>query len=374
MSYFEYKGSATRSNLRHFRESFAGEIFYALKANPFPGIITDLLNAGVDGFDVASPEEIRAVRNYSATVPLIYTHPIKTPANIQEAWGDWGIRAFAIDCEAEWMKIFQLCHPIEEAEIFIRTKTAGSTENALIKLDDKFGADLPVALDLASKIKQSGAAVSICFHTGSQQTDAAAYTQAMRYIAQALQDHGILPNRISIGGGFPVDYHEVEVPDLGSLLPDFNQLRLEFPVLHSVKFMAEPGRYLAADSMDLITNVILVDCDRVFLDDGIYGSLMDCALLKTRFPVSMRYPSPLAQTGLFKLFGPTCDSLDQLPGLYELPTTLSAGDQIRISKVGAYGSALTNNFNGLCPRPSVEISSEHFSDAPAMTAASSQIA
>lgn len=360
MSYFEYQSCATTHNLNQFRKNFDGEIYYALKANPFPGIVTDLLNGGVDGFDVASPQEIKAVRSYSNSSPLIYTHPIKTPANIREAWNEWGIRSFAVDCEAEWNKIIQICDPIELAEIFIRVKTQSESQKALIKLDDKFGADISVAIYLAKKIKQSGAAVSICFHTGSQQTDVNAYSNALKFIGNDLQQSKVVPRRISIGGGFPVGYNEDQVPQLQSLLPDFDEFRSNFPILRNVSFMAEPGRYLAANAMDLIANVILVDEDRVFLDDGVYGSLMDCALLKTKFSVATKNTSPMVSTSQFRLFGPTCDSLDQLPGTYELPTDLAAGDQIRISKVGAYGAALTNNFNGLCPTPSVEITSSHF--------------
>jgi len=41
--------------------------------------------------------------------------------------------------------------------------------------------------------------------------------------------------------------------------------------------------------------------------------------------------------GLFRLFGPTCDSMDSMPGPYELPSDIREGDYIEIGMLGAYG-------------------------------------
>jgi ornithine decarboxylase len=51
----------------------------------------------------------------------------------------------------------------------------------------------------------------------------------------------------------------------------------------------------------------------------------------------------------FRIFGPTCDSLDVLPQPYYLPDDIGEGDWIEIDQLGAYSNALVTKFNGFCP-------------------------
>ena len=48
----------------------------------------------------------------------------------------------------------------------------------------------------------------------------------------------------------------------------------------------------------------------------------------------------------FELWGPTCDSIDQMKGPFMLPSTIAEGDYIEIGNVGAYGRAIAGSFNG----------------------------
>jgi ornithine decarboxylase len=60
----------------------------------------------------------------------------------------------------------------------------------------------------------------------------------------------------------------------------------------------------------------------------------------------------------FKLNGPTCDSLDVLPGTFELPEDVREGDWIEIDQIGAYSNALATRFNGFYPETFVEVHDE----------------
>ena len=47
---------------KFFQKNFPGKILYAVKTNPHPEVIKTLLKSGIILFDVASVEEIKAVR------------------------------------------------------------------------------------------------------------------------------------------------------------------------------------------------------------------------------------------------------------------------------------------------------------------------
>jgi ornithine decarboxylase len=48
----------------------------------------------------------------------------------------------------------------------------------------------------------------------------------------------------------------------------------------------------------------------------------------------------------FRMFGPTCDSMDSMPGPYDLPADIREGDVLEIGMLGAYGTAMATRFNG----------------------------
>jgi ornithine decarboxylase len=48
----------------------------------------------------------------------------------------------------------------------------------------------------------------------------------------------------------------------------------------------------------------------------------------------------------FRFYGPTCDSIDHMPGPFWLPADVDEGDYIEIGMLGAYGVAMNTRFNG----------------------------
>jgi ornithine decarboxylase len=48
----------------------------------------------------------------------------------------------------------------------------------------------------------------------------------------------------------------------------------------------------------------------------------------------------------FKLFGPTCDGTDVLPGQVELPDDMRPGDYLEFGNIGAYSLSGRTSFNG----------------------------
>ena len=70
------------------------------------------------------------------------------------------------------------------------------------------------------------------------------------------------------------------------------------------------------------------------------------------------------ETQWYRVFGPTCDSVDRLPPRFHLPIDLRDGDWIEFDQVGAYSSALTTSFNGFRSDRFVEVFDDPISMSP----------
>ena len=86
-----------QATARRFRAGFPGLVSYAVKANPGEEVLANLGAAGITAFDVASPEEMRAVRAVSGHAVLHYHNPVRSPAEVAEAVR-LGVRVWSVDC------------------------------------------------------------------------------------------------------------------------------------------------------------------------------------------------------------------------------------------------------------------------------------
>ena len=93
---------------------------------------------------------------------------------------------------------------------------------------------------------------------------------------------------------------------------------------------------------------MLVRGGSVYINDGSYGTLYDAAHFKWSFPTRLIRPEGRHSSRLkaFKLFGPTCDSADVIPGPIFLPEDIQEGDVIEFGVLGAYGVSMQTRFNG----------------------------
>ena len=115
--------------------------------------------------------------------------------------------------------------------------------------------------------------------------------------------------------------------------------------------MCEPGRALVASGLSLVVQVQLRKESAIYINDGIYHSLSETVTGGLSHPVrTIRVEGTLAEEKRnFRVYGPTCDSLDVLPQPYFLPEDIAEGDWIEIDQVGAYSNALVTKFNGFAP-------------------------
>jgi ornithine decarboxylase len=342
---------------RWFQDKFKGDVFYAVKANPSPWVISTLAANGVTAFDVASIPEIELVAAHAPGAKLGFMHPVKSRAAIACAYSDHGVRTFAFDTLEELEKIQNATGRAKDLNLIVRLGV--ETTGAAYSLSGKFGVDVreAPALLLAAR-RATDELMGVSFHVGSQCMRPSAFPAAMAQASRALVRAGVFADVIDVGGGFPSVYPGMIPPDLDEYIAAIDRGFAEMMVHETTELWCEPGRALVAEGSSLLTRVELKKGDALYLNDGAYGSLFDAAHAKWPFPVKLLRAEGESSAALrpYRFFGPTCDSLDVMPGPFWLPEDVREGDYVEIGMLGAYGVAMNTRFNGFGDVETCEVS------------------
>ena len=333
---------------RFFQKNFPGKILYAVKTNPNSEVINTLIDSGINQFDVASIEEIKTVRNFSRTAKCSYMHTVKSRESIRDAYFKYGIKTFALDTKDELIKIIESTSGAKDLELFVRV--AVSNEHAEIDLSKKFGALNSEAAGLFRLVKQYAKKIGLSFHVGSQCMHPISYTKGITEIGNIIKKTKIIPDYINVGGGFPTIYPDL-VPQ--SLMNYFDEIKkgLENLKLNNLpEIICEPGRALVAESGSTIVRVNLRKKQKLYINDGTYGSLFDAGTPNIVYPSKMikETSNKIISKKLtaFDFYGPTCDSMDYMKGPFLLPNNIKENDYIELGQLGAYGLTFRTQFNG----------------------------
>ncbi|HYG26718.1 MAG TPA: type III PLP-dependent enzyme [Caulobacteraceae bacterium] len=336
---------------RWFRDNFKGDVFYAVKANPSPWVIKTLVENGVTAFDVASIPEIELVAAHAPGARMAFMHPVKSRSAIADAYFRYGVRTFALDTHEELAKLIEATGGARDLNLMVRL--AVHAEGAAYSLSGKFGVDPAQSSSLLLAARQAtDELMGVSFHVGSQCMRPTAFQAAMAQAGRALVRAGVFADVVDVGGGFPSVYPGMIPPDMADYIAAIDRGFAEMPVSETTELWCEPGRALVAESSSILTKVELKKGDALYLNDGSYGSLFDAAHTKWPFPVKLyrgedgEAVEVEGQLKPYRFYGPTCDSLDHMPGPFWLPEDVREGDYIEIGMLGAYGVAMTTRFNG----------------------------
>ncbi|TVQ52661.1 MAG: type III PLP-dependent enzyme [Rhodobacteraceae bacterium] len=330
---------------RRFLAGFPGLVTYAVKANAEPAVVMGLIAAGVRAFDVASPAEIALIRRLEPAAALHYHNPVKSRGEIAFALAE-GVRVFAVDSFAELAKLEAAAGGREiEVSVRFRLPVAG----AAYDFGSKFGADPAQAADLLRRVAALGWRASLTFHPGTQCERAEAWVAYIREAALIATAAGVTLHRLNVGGGFPATLYG-EAFDLEAIFAAIGAARDAAFGVDGPRLVCEPGRAMVASCMALAAKVKLVREDgAVFLNDGVYGALDEFPVLARTHAFRVVAPDGRARAGATRpavLFGPTCDSLDRLPGEPVVPVEIAEDDYLVFEGMGAYGSVTATGFNG----------------------------
>jgi len=333
---------------KYFQKKFPGKILFAVKTNPHPEVIKTILKSGIEEFDVASIEEIKAVREFSQTAKCSFMHTVKSRESISEAYFKYGIKTFALDTKDELIKIIEGTSNAKDLELFIRVSV--SNEHAEIDLSKKFGALNSEAAGLLRLAKNHAKKIGLSFHVGSQCMHPISYVKGINEIGNIIKKTKIVPDYINVGGGFPTIYPDLIPQSLDNYFNEIKKGLKNLKMKSLPEIICEPGRALVAESGSTIVRVNLRKKQKLYINDGTYGTLFDAGTPNIVFPSKMIKDSSnkiiSKKLTAFDFYGPTCDSMDYMKGPFLLPNNIKENDYIELGQLGSYGLTFRTQFNG----------------------------
>jgi len=326
-------------------------ICYAVKANSNLSILKLLAQLG-SGFDLVSGGELERVLIAGATPQkIVFSGVGKSHAEIQRAL-EIGIGCFNIESIDELYRIQMIAqHLNKQAPISIRVNPdVDAQTHPYISTglkENKFGIEINKALSLyqtANKMPHISIEGVDC-HIGSQLTTLSPFSDALDRVLnliEQLEENAIKINHLDIGGGLGVRYHEETPPTISEYV---HAIKTKLAG-KSYKLLLEPGRAIVANAGVLLTKV-------EYLKEGAnhkHFAIVDAAmndLIRPALYSAWQSIIPVKQTDLsiktYDIVGPICETGDFLGKNREL--AIKESDLLAICSAGAYGFAMSSNYN-----------------------------
>ena len=331
---------------KFFQEKFPGKILYAVKTNPNKEVLKTIIQSGIKYFDVASIEEIKTIKQLDPNLYCSYMHTVKSRESIKEAYFKYGVKDFSLDTKEELLKIWESTNNAKDLNLFVRV--AVSNEHAEIDLSKKFGALTSEAMGLLRLAKANSKKIGLSFHVGSQCMHPISYAKGISEIGNIIKRTKIIPDYINVGGGFPTIYPDLVPQSIESYFEEIKNSLAKLKLEKMPEILCEPGRAIVAESGSTIVKVNLRKKQKLYINDGTYGTLFDAGVPNIVFPTRLITNGRVISKKLtsFDFYGPTCDSMDYMKGPFLLPNNIKENDYIELGQLGAYGLTFRTQFNG----------------------------
>jgi len=335
-----------KTSTQFFKNNFPGKVLYAVKTNPNKEVLKHILNNGIANFDAASVNEIKLIKSLDSKAHIYFMHTVKNRNDITEAYFNLGIRDFALDTKDELIKILAATNYAKDLTLYVRI--AISNEHAEIDLSRKFGAHASEALGLVRLCKEHANKVGISFHVGSQCMHKISFAKGIKEIGSIIKKTKIIPDIINVGGGFPSIYPDLNPEPLENYIDEIKNSISNLNLPTTPELICEPGRAIVAESGSTIVKVNLRKKNKLYINDGTYGTLFDAGVPNLILPSRMILNGRIQSKKLtaFSFYGPTCDGMDFMKGPFLLPNNIKEGDYIELGQLGAYGLSFRTKFNG----------------------------
>ena len=338
--------NSIKKSVEFFKNKFPGKVLYAVKTNPDEKVLKIINDSGIQNFDVASLNEVKLVRKINNKAKVYFMHTVKNRESIKEAYAKYNVKDFALDTKDELLKILEATNNAKDLNLYVRVSI--SNEHAEIDLSRKFGATSSEALGLLRLCKAHAKKVGLSFHVGSQCMHKISFAKGINEIGKIIKKTKIVPDVINVGGGFPAIYPDLIPEPLDNYLHVIEESLKNLKLEKTPEIFCEPGRAIVAEAGSTIVKVLLKKKNKLYINDGTYGSLFDAGVPNFVLPAKMITNGRVVskKKTAFNFYGPTCDSLDYMKGPFLLPNNIKEGDYIELGQLGAYGTTFRTKFNG----------------------------
>ncbi|AOV15678.1 diaminopimelate decarboxylase [Acidihalobacter aeolianus] len=330
-------------------------VCYAVKANGNLALLNLLARLG-SGFDIVSVGELERVLQAGGDPSRVVFSGIGKQASDMRRALEVGIRCFNVESVPELERLNAVAGELGvRAPVSLRVNPdvdPGTHPYIATGLkESKFGIDIDVARDVyrrAAGLAHIDVAGVDC-HIGSQLTRLSPFLDALdRILAliESLRAEGIAIRHLDLGGGLGIRYRDESPPSPAEYAAAIKK-RLGDRLL---EILLEPGRAIVGNAGILLTRVeyLKETAHKQFaVVDAAMNDLLRPALYQgwhEILPVGRR----TGETRRYDVVGPVCETGDFLGKDRDL--CIATGDLLAIRTVGAYGFAMSSNYNAR-PRP-----------------------
>ncbi len=343
-------------------------IAYAVKANSNLSVLSTLARQGA-GADTVSEGEIR--RALAAGVPadrIVFSGVGKTAAELAFAI-DAGVAEINVESEPELELLAKVAagrgaRPAIAIRVNPDVGAGGHAKISTGKAENKFGVSIAEAERLYARAANMGSVrpVGVACHIGSQITDLAPREDAfgkMRALVERIRAEGLSVERLDLGGGLGVPYfHQPDPPSP----EDYAAMLARTVAGLGVQLAFEPGRVIVANAGVLLARVLHVnarpDGRRFLVLDAGMNDLIRPAMYDAFHDIRPVRPRE-GEAVTYDVVGPICETGDTFTRDRVLPP-LKAGDLVAFMSAGAYGAAMSSEYNSRPLVPEVLVRGAEF--------------
>jgi diaminopimelate decarboxylase len=352
-------------------------ICYSIKSNPNLAICRLLREAGT-GFDVTSGGELdRALRAGGTGDTIVFAGAGKTDPEIRAGIAA-GVLLFNVESDAELDALAAVAGEMgRRVNLALRVnpdvdpQTHAKTTTG--KRGTKFGLDWDRVVAIADRLAGHPrlALRGLHMHLGSPILTTAPYRDALARavpLLEQLRRQGHVVDYLNTGGGFGINYRKNEA------LPAHAFAEAILPAVKAAgcRLILEPGRFIVGNAGILVSRVIYTKESggrRFIIQDAAMNDLIRPTLYEAFhriWPVEPPagvpappedYEAAIPGTAVCDVVGPVCESGDYLARDRALPS-VRRGDLLATFSAGAYGMAMSSNYNGRCRAAEVLVDGE----------------
>jgi diaminopimelate decarboxylase len=340
-------------------------ICYSIKTNPNLSICRLMREAGA-GFDVTSGGELyRALAAGGVGEKIVFAGSGKTDEELRYGL-ESGVFLFNVESEAELQALAEVARLSERTAAVALRVNPDLPPKTHIKTDTsikgtKFGLDIDTILEISQKWvgHPQIRVVGLHMHLGSPILSAQPYRQGIEKgltLVERMRQQGHVIKYLNMGGGFGIHYRKKEALPAGA----FAEVIVPAVKAADCRLILEPGRFIVGNAGILVSRVIYTKqsggkdfvIQDAAMNDLIRPTLYDAFHRIWPVEPAPGIPAPpedyevdIPGTTKKDVVGPVCESGDFLAKDRRLPP-VRRGDLLATFSAGAYGMAMSSNYNG----------------------------
>lgn len=353
-------------------------VCYAVKANSNIAILDLFARAGA-GFDIVSGGELeRVLAARGVAEKIIFSGVGKSRPEMRQAL-EAGIGCFNVESISEARQLNEVAIAIgRRAPVSLRVNPDVDARThpyiATGLKESKFGIAYADAIPTYQEVARMAglSIIGVDCHIGSQMLDEAPLLDALEKLIRlvdSLESAGIAIQHLDLGGGIGIDYGIDDGSDCGNdasgvsidvgahlarVCRRVDRWRAETHAGRPIKLLFEPGRSLVGNAGALVTRTLVLKpgAARNFaVVDAAMNDLLRPALYDAWHAVVPVVETSAETAVTWDLVGPICESGDWLAHSRSL--ALREGDLLACLSTGAYGMAMSSNYNSRPRAPEI---------------------